>query len=231
MSQIKKLGFGILFFAIFFGVFGSFDVNAQGPLTEILNRMEKHRNVLDTLKSNVEMAKTDSLLDETDITVGYLSYIPKSGQNDLVRIEWIKPVNELLVVAKGKYLIYRPRLKQAIRGEINRVNGVDEVTGGLDILSMPRKSLKANYIRQYVGRSRVKGKEVSHIYLKPKKRSKYKSVDIYVDDDGMLLKAKVIEKNNDSTVITLYNIVKNSQINLKIFDVYTVPKGTKILKG
>ncbi len=75
--------------------------------------MDDHRNSIDSLKANVKMAKTDALLDETDIREGKVMYLPMSGRNDYVRLDWTKPVDEYLTDGKGKYMMYRPRLKQA----------------------------------------------------------------------------------------------------------------------
>lgn len=230
MQKIIKLGLLSIAFTFVFSVFAVEHANAQGPLTEILNRMEAHRNSVDSLKANVKMAKTDALLDETDITEGKVMYLPTSGRNDYVRIDWTKPVEETLTVVKGNYVMYRPRLKQALCGDSNDAKGKNNPSGALAFMSMSKTQLKANYDVKYLGKETVLGTSVAHLNLVPKKASGYKSADIWVNSDGMPIQAKVVERNNDSTSIQLSGIQKNVKVNGKDFSI-KLPSNVKCTRG
>ncbi len=231
MQKIIRLGLFSIAFTFAFSIFAVSDVNAQGPLTEILNRMEKHRNSLSSLKADVKMAKTDALLKETDITFGTVIYLPVENRDDYVRINWSKPVEESMAVVNGKYIIYRPRLKQAICGETEKVQKDNSrVSGPLGFLGMSKAQLKATYNRQYLGVTKINGSEVAHIKLSPKKKNRYKSAEVWVDADGMPVQAKVVEDNDDSTTIQLSKISKNVKVNGSDFKI-NLPKGVKCTKG
>jgi outer membrane lipoprotein-sorting protein len=231
MQKIIKLGLLSIAFTFVFSVFSVSNVNAQGPLTEILNRMEAHQKALSSLKANVKMSKIDATLGEEDITAGTVVYLPQNGRNDYVRIDWTKPVEESLAVVKGSYILYRPRLKQAICGETDSVKGTGTANNALAFMSMSKDQLKANYQIKLIGEEKVNGTAVAHLQLIPKTKSSYKSADIWVDKDGMPLQARVIERNNDSTTIQLSNISKNlGSINGGIFKI-NLPKNVKCTRG
>ncbi len=230
MQKIIKLGLLSIAFTFVFSVFAVSNANAQGPLTEILNRMEDHRNSIDYLKENVKMAKTDALLDETDIREGKVMYLPKSGRNDYVRLDWTKPVEEYLTVVKGKYMMYQPRLKQALCGDSKEAKGGGKANNALEFMSMSKTQLKANYDVKYLGKESVLGTSVAHLNLVPKKASGYKSADIWVNSDGMPIQAKVVERNNDSTTIQLSGIQKNSKIDGSKFSI-NLPSNVKCTRG
>jgi outer membrane lipoprotein-sorting protein len=231
MQKIIRLGLLGIAFTFIFSIFSVERANAQGPLTEVLNRMEAHQKSLSSLKANVKMSKIDATLGEEDITVGTVIYLPQNGQNDYVRIDWTKPVEESLAVVKGSYVLYRPRLKQAICGETDKVKGSGTANNALAFMSMSKSQLKANYQVKMLGEEKVSGTSVAHLQLIPKTKSSYQSADIWVNVDGMPIQARVIEKNKDSTTIQLSSISKNlGSINGGIFKI-NLPKNVKCTRG
>lgn len=230
MQKIIRLGLLSIAFTFIFGIFAVSNANAQGPLTEILNRMEAHRSSLDSLKANVKMAKVDATLGEEDISIGSVMYLPQSGRNDYVRVDWTKPAEETLTVVKGKYVIYQPRLRQALCGDANEAKGSGKANNALSFMSMSKSQLKDNYQVKYIGKESVNGTSVAHIQLIPKKASAYKSADIWVNADGMPIQARVVERNDDSTTIQLSGIQKNVRVNGKDFSV-NLPKDVKCTRG
>ena len=45
---------------------------------------------------------------------GTVAYLPASGREASVRIEWNSPQHEILAVINGKYILFRPRLNMAM---------------------------------------------------------------------------------------------------------------------
>ena len=64
------------------------------------------------------MEKYNAQLRDKDNYSGGVLYIPASGRDASVRIEWQKPQHEILAVANGQYTLFRPRLNMAYRGQI-----------------------------------------------------------------------------------------------------------------
>jgi len=227
MIKILRYGAIAVFAFIFIGISAG-ETNAQ--LTSILTRMDNHNKALSSLKADVTMSKYNNQLEVSDVTKGKAIYLPRKGKDALVRIDWADPDESMAVVDK-KYVIYRPRLKQAYTGNINSAKGNAKAGNALAFMSMSRSQLRANYDATILDPGTLSdGTKTDHIQLIPKKASSYTSAEIWVDANGMPVQSKIVEKNGDTTTIMLTNIVKNKTINADDFSI-TIPKGTEILKS
>ena len=214
-----------------FSIFAVTETRAQGIPNEILKRMEAHRESLTSLQANVTMDKYNAQIDEHDITQGTTMYLPAKGRDALVRIDWTKPLQETLSVVNKQYVLYRPHLKQAIVGKVDKSSKNTKSTNALAFMSMSKEQLKANYNVQYLGQESVSGNiQTWHLKLLPKTASNYQYAEIWVDGNGMPIQARVVENNNDSTTVLLSNLQKNGNLNASVFKV-NLPKDTKIIKG
>ena len=207
-------------------------VSAQDVLRQILKRMDENNKSLTSLKGSIKMAKHDSVLKETDISEGSISYIPGRSEKQIyIRIDWAKPVVEHLAVANGQYVLYRPKLKQAITGKVDSAKGNAKTGGALAFMRMSQAQLRDNYDVKYVADETVAGGvKTFHLLLTPKKASTYKSADLWVDVNGMPVQAKVVEKNNDTTTVLLSGIQKNATVKASAFKI-SPPKDVKIVQG
>ena len=231
MKSFLRLGLTVIAVAFIFSSFAVTETKAQAVLQEILNRMDKNNKTLQSLRSNVTMVKYNDQLKESDTTEGTTIYLPSKGREASVRIDWTKPVQEIFKVSKGKYIIYRPRLGQAITGNVKDAQGSGKANGALSFMNMSKAELKANYSIKYIGAEKVSGgTEAARLELTPKKSGSYKMAEIWVDKDGMPIQAKVIEVNNDWTTVLLSNIKKNVTLKGVDFDVKVAPN-TKFVKG
>lgn len=201
-------------------------------LREILKRMDNHNRSLTSLKGNIKMNKFNAQLGENDLNEGDLNYLPgKTKRQVYVRIDWTKPVVEHLAVANGEYVLYRPRTKQAIVGKVDSAKGSAKTGGALAFMTMSKAELSANYDVQYKGEETVNsGVNTWHLVLTPKTATSYKSADLWVDANGMPVQAKIVEKNNDTTTILLYNIKKNQTLKASLFKIKP-PSDVKIVQG
>ena len=229
----KFLRFGLTTFALMFvlNVFAVVEANAQGALNDILNRMDAHYKALTSLQATVKMDKYNSQLDEHDLTEGTAKYLPLKGRDALVRIDWTKPLEESLAVVNKEYVLYRPRLKQALVGKVDKAKGNAKSNSALAFMNMSKAQLKANYNVKYMGQENVSGGIPTwHLELTPKTKTSYKLADIWVDGNGMPVQMRVTENNNDSTTILLSNLQKNVTINANDFQI-NLPKGTSKIEG
>lgn len=235
MKTFLRFGFLAIALIFIFNTVGVTEATAQNnTLNQILKRMEEHRSLLKTLQADVLMDKYNPQLDVHDVNQGKVTYLP--GKNDremYIRLDWTKPVEENLAVVKGEYILYRPRLGQAIIGKVDSAKGNAKAGGALGFMSMSKEQLKANYTVKYLGEEQVKsGVKTWHLELTPKTANNYKGAELWVDGDGMPIQAKVVENNNDSTTVLLSNLKKNDKkINAAIFTINYPKKSTKIVKG
>lgn len=231
MNKILKAGFSIFALALVLSVFAVLETKAQGAtINEIYKRMDQHNKVLRSVQANLKMEKYNAQLEERDVTEGTVKYLPGTEKNMYVRINWTKPVEEQLAIVKGQYVLYRPRLGQAIVGKVEKAKGSAGASGALAFMSMSKAQLKENYTVRYIGQEIVDGSQAWHLELTPKNQTSYKLANIWVDGNGMPVQAKVTEKNNDTTTILLSSIKKNESIPSEVFAI-SPPKGTKIIQG
>jgi outer membrane lipoprotein-sorting protein len=232
MKQHLRFVLPTIAIIFFFNFAAATEAPAQ-VLREILTRMDNNNKGLKSVKSKIQMAKTDSALGETDLKGGELNYVPGRSENQIfVRIKWTSPIEEHLAIANGQYVLYTPRRKQAIVGKVDSVKSGNNKAGGvLAFMSMSKAQLAENYTVDLVGEETVKsGVNTAHLRLTPKKPTSYKSADLWVDSNGMPVQAKIVEKNNDTTTILLSDVERNVTIKGDTFKI-TPPKGTAIVQG
>jgi outer membrane lipoprotein-sorting protein len=229
MKNFLRYGLTAIALVFVLGAFAATQTNAQ--VNDILKRMDEHYKALKSLKTSVTMDKFNSQLGEHDITKGTAMYVPQKGRDALVRIDWTEPVQESLAVVNKDYVLFRPRLKQALVGKTSQTKGNAKANSALAFMNMSKEQLKANYNIKYLGEEKVGGTTSTwHLELTPKAATSYKMAEIWVDGNGMPVQMKVIENNNDSTTILLSNIDKNSSIDTSVFKI-VLPKDTKIIKN
>lgn len=230
MRKFARFGVIAAALTVFFGAASVYEANAQDVLRQILNRMDSHNKSLSSLKASVTMAKHNSQLGgDPDVTKGTAFYLPRKGRDAYVRIDWVKP-DESLAVKDGKYVIYRPRLGQAITGAVNK-SQAKGANNALAFINMSKEQLKANYKVRYLGEETVStGSKTWRLELTPKTAAGYKVAELWVDGDGMPVQAKVVDNNNDTTTVLLSDVQKNVSLNASLFKI-SLPKGTKIVKS
>lgn len=233
MKKFLRFSLTVIALAVFFNVFAASDAKAQ-QINEILKRMETYRVNLTTLESNLTMVKYDPVIKKADITQGTLKYAAvrdKKGKDidAAIRIDWVKP-EEILSVVKGKYILYRPRLKQYLEGKADSKNAKNKGGDALKFMNMSKKELQDNYSVQYLGPEKLEGGvDVLHLKLTPKTASKYKSADVWVDANGAIHQFKVTMESGDYTAFRLTNIQPNPRFSGDVFKVNT--NGAKRIEG
>jgi outer membrane lipoprotein-sorting protein len=208
-------------------------VKAQaGLVSSIISKMEKSQRSLRTLSADISMEKYNSQLRDTDKFYGTVRYIPAGGRSAaFVRLEWSKPQQEILVVANGSYILYRPRLKQYLTGTTNSVHS-DKDSGVLALLNMSAAQLRSRFGEFQDQREETiwGGVHTDHLKAVPKTAASYQYIELWVDDSGMPVQTKMVEKNGDSTTMRLSNINKNAEIPPSTFKL-DLDSSVKRIKG
>lgn len=193
--------------------------NAQGAglISSVINRMERNRTSLRSLRAGISMEKWNSQIRDSDRYKGVVLYMPSTGRNAYVRIDWERPQQEILAVADGQYTLYRPRLNMAYVGSAN--SNRNKVSGVLGFgLNVSRQQLAAKFEPQYLGEETLfGGVRTSHLKLIPKGGAGYQHAEIWVDSDGMPVQTKVVEKNDDATTVRLTDVQRNARLSADEF--------------
>src|SRR5829696_10588835 len=207
--------------------------NGQGAglVSSVLNRMEKNRQSLKTLRAGISVVKYNSQLGVEDKYSGMVIYMPGAGRQASVRIDWSSPRREVLTVNNNKYTIFRPALNVAYTGDSRRMK--DNKAGGLmEMMNMSRGQLEARFqpVKDVREETLWGGVSTIHLTLVPKGNAGYKYAEVWIDSAGMPVQTKIVEKNDDSTTMRLTGLEKNQKIDTSEFDI-KLDSSVKIVKS
>src|SRR5688572_1791996 len=205
---------------------------SAGLVSSVLNRMERNRQSLKSLKASLSMEKYNAQLRDKDNYSGWVLYVPGSGRDASVRIEWQKPRHEILAVAKGQYTLFRPSLGQAIVGKSGSVKGKAGASGVLDMMYMSKQQLEAKFqpVQDVREETLWGGVSTIHLTLVPKGNASFKYAEIWVDSAGMPVQTKIVEKNDDATTMRLSGVERNLRISSDEFNL-KLASNVKIVKA
>lgn len=218
MKRLVPLGLMVALLFVTVAVSSPTDVNAQGAgfVSSLLNRMERNRQSLKSLRASVDMVKYNAQINDEDKYKGVVLYLPAAGRNAYVRVDWSYPQKETLAVAEGKFTLFRPRLNMAYQGKAGTGKGKSSVA--FEFLNMSKQQLAARYDVQDMGQETLwGGVSTQHVKLVPKGAASFKWAEAWIDSNGMPVQTKVIEKNDDSTSVRLTNLQRNATIPLEEF--------------
>ena len=190
-------------------------VGQAGLVSSVLSRMERAKQSLKTLRANISMSKYNSQLRDTENFSGIVLYIPGAAgsASALMRLEWNKPQHEILAVSNGNYSLYRPRLNMVIEGKTGSMKSQKD-GDVLALINMSAAQLRTKFGNFQDEREETLwgGVRTTHFTAVPKTAASYKYIEIWVDDSGMPVQTKMVEKNDDSTTLRLSNVEKNQAI-------------------
>ena len=198
----------------------------NSALVGIFQRYEAHQKALTSLRANLLLTKYNSKIAETDVWEGVVSYMPE--KNDLlVRVDWTKPTQEVFTLVRGNILIYLPRSNSAFSRKLaeSRKNAV------ASFINLSREKLAENHNIKYLGRENVGGNVPAwRVELTPKAQANYKTIEIWIDTNGMPIQTKITEANGDWTNIYLSDLQKNTAVKVEDFRIL-LPKETQVIRN
>ena len=208
--------------------------NGQGAglVSSVVNRMEKNRQTLKTLRAGITMIKYNSQLGVEDKYNGVVIYMPTGGRQAAVRIDWNSPRRESLAVNNNKYMLYRPALGVVYTGDSRKVERQNGAGGLMEMMNMSRQQLEARFqpLKDVREETLWGGVSTIHLTLVPKGNASYKWAEIWIDNAGMPVQTKIVEKNDDSTTVRLTGLEKNQKISPNEFDI-KLDSNVKIVKS
>lgn len=208
------------------------EAQSAGLVSSVLNRMERNRQSLKSLKASLSMEKYNAQLRDADKYHGVILYMPAGGRNASVRIDWQSPQKETLAVANGKYTLLKPRLNVAYTGNSNSAKVKNSGGGMMEMLYLSRQQLEARFqpVQDVREETLWGGVSTIHLTLVPKGNASFKYAEIWVDSGGMPVQTKVVEKNGDATTMRLSSVERNLRLNSDEFNI-KLDSGVKVIKG
>lgn len=216
---------------LFNGSVSNANGQTAGLVSSVLNRMERNRQSLRSLRAGLSMEKYNAQLRDSESYQGIVMYVPATGREASVRIEWRSPQHEILAVNKGKYTLCRTRLNMCYVGD-SRNSNRNKAGGILEMMYMSRQQLETRFQPLQDVREETLWGGVSTIHLKlvPKGGASFKYAEIWVDSTGMPVQTKIVEKNDDATTMRLSGMEKNVKIPSDEFNL-KLDSNVRIVKG
>src|SRR5438132_3514518 len=233
MKKLFPLGLAVILCAALTAGSATRASGQAGLVSSVLSRMERAKQGLKTLRANISMSKYNSQLRDTENFSGIVLYIPglSGSASASIRLEWNKPQHEILAVSNGNYSLYRPRLNMVIEGKTGSMKSQKDG----DVLALINMS--AGQLRTRFGNFQDEREETlwggvhtTHFTAVPKTAASYKYIEIWVDDSGMPVQTKMVEKNDDSTTLRLRSIERNQAISKDQFTL-KLDSNVKRVKG
>lgn len=232
MRRFATLGlaFAILVAAVAVSSPTKVDAQSAGLVSALINRMERNRRELKSLRAGISMEKYDARIRDTDKRSGVVLYVPAQGRSSYVRVDWQYPAKETLAVADGQYTLFRPRLNMAYRGTAGSSRA--KAGGVFDFLNMSGQQIRTRFepLQDIYEETLWGNVSTTHIKLVPKGGASYKYAEVWIDGGGMPVQTKVVEKNDDATTVRLTDMQKNAGISLDQFKLQ-LDGSVKIVKG
>jgi outer membrane lipoprotein-sorting protein len=214
MKRLFSFGLVVGLFLATISLASASRTNAQsaGLVSSILSRMERQKRNLKTLRADITMEKYNSQLRDKENWSGVVLYVPAAG-NAFVRLEWNKPQHEILTTGDGYYLLYRPRLQIAYEGKTSSIGNHND-SDVLALMTMSASQLRTRFgeFQDLREETLWGGVATWHFKVFPKVKANYKHIEVWVDNEGMPVQTKMVEKNDDATTIRLTNLAKNQTI-------------------
>jgi outer membrane lipoprotein-sorting protein len=191
----------------------------------ILERMRIAQADLETLKARIEQVKTYPQLGIDDpVEKGFLYFQPGK-----MRLEIQEPEIRILVVKDGKYVLYQPRIKQAIFGKLEGQGTKGHFTGLLTGSAESFRELEESYSVSNLGEETLDGRSVHHLafHAKPGVPVYCREIELFIDTALFLpVRQKCLETNQSEITMTLADIERNSPLEKGLFEV-EIPEGVE----
>ncbi len=202
----------------------SFALAADAP-EEVLERMRVAQAGLETLKARLEQVKSYPQLGiEDPVEKGFLYFEPGK-----MRLEIQEPEVRILLVKNGKYLLYQPRIRQAISGKLEGQGTKGLFPGLLTGSSESFRELEKSYSASDRGEEALDERRVHHLTFraKPGVAVYCQEIEIFIDTSLMLpVRQKCREANQSEITLTLADIERNTPLARSLFEV-EIPDGVE----
>jgi outer membrane lipoprotein-sorting protein len=191
----------------------------------ILERMREAQAGLESLKARVEQVKSYPQLGiEDPVERGFLYFQPGK-----IRLEIQEPENRILAVKDGKYVLYQPRIRQAILGKLEGrgTKGLFPglLTGSPDSFAELEKSYEASDL----GETSLGDLRVHHLSFtaRPGVAVYCQEIALFIDAAQMLpVRQKCREANDSEITLTLSDIERNAPLDKGLFEI-EIPAGVE----
>jgi len=181
----------------------------------VLARMDHAGKQLTDLTADIKQTKVTLVVNDTSTDTGKL-YLKRTKSGNRTKLEYQKPVVKILLIDKGKVLIYEPKINTLQEVDLgkNRAQAEFFLTG----VGQSSANLTKTYDVRFLKEETINGTKTSLLELKPKGSSMFSQIWLWIDPVlGLPIQTRLTESSGDYLTFQLENIKMNPKLPDKIF--------------
>jgi outer membrane lipoprotein-sorting protein len=210
-------------------VVSNFQAQSRLTLEEVFTKMDAVAKTFKSAQADLERTQVTVVanLNEKDVAWGKF-YYARNGKEPRIKVEMTKPAQEMALIDKGKFQLYRPKLKQLQEADLSTRKETVEQWMAL-AFGQTSEDLKKNYTVSLGGEETLDGQKTVILDLKPR-TTNIKGVRMWMDQQKWVaVQLRITEVSDDYFVWKYSNIKLNQSIADSVFSL-NLPKDVKIQK-
>jgi len=197
----------------------AFGEEALTPETrKVLALIDQTGKKLIDLSADIKQTKVTLVVNDTSTETGKL-HLKRTKNNNRTRIDYEKPEAKVLLIDRGKVLIYEPKIKRLQEVDLGKDRAQAEflLTG----VGQSSESLTKTYNVRFLKDEAINGAKTSILELKPKSEkvsSMFSTILLWIDHaSGLPVQTRLTESSGDYLTFLLENIKMNPKLADKLF--------------
>jgi len=181
----------------------------------ILQHMDLVSKQLTDLTADIRQTKVTLVVNDTSTDTGKL-FLKRTKSGNRTKLEYEKPVVKILLIDKGKVLIYEPKINTLQEVDLgkNRAQAEFLLTG----VGQSSANLTQTHTVRFLKEETVNGIKTSLLELKPKGPSMFSQIWLWIDPAlGLPIQTRLTESSGDYLTFQLENIKINPKLSDKTF--------------
>jgi outer membrane lipoprotein-sorting protein len=206
----------------------------EASVETVLERMSGTYQSIESLGAELHQVKSYPQLGLTDPPEKGFLYVKRKAKEELlVRLEMLEPEQRIVTVKDGRYMLYQPKIKQAIEGNVDQKAGSSTGTSFMNYFLGDLSNAMKDYDIVSMGNERLGERETVHLRLTAKSGGNgyYPQIDLWVDKElWMPVAQEFVEPNRSVTKIRFEGLRLNEEIEDSVFNV-KLPNDVERVKG
>ena len=206
--------------------------DASSPDAILLRMRDAQQNV-ETLEARLEQVKSYPQLGIEDPVERGKFYLQKDSSVTRVRIHIEEPDVRILTVNEGGYVLYQPRIQQAVEGQLSGGGKKGMFSGILTGSDDAMEELECDYVAEGLGTTTLSERDVTHLRFtaRPGAEVYCRRIELFVDTTSWLPVQQTCEEANESLItFTLHDVEVGKALEKSLFEV-KLPKDVERVRG
>ncbi len=201
----------------------------------VIDRMSKAFASIRSMRAEMAQQKGYAQLGTSDPTEHGILYVKKKNDRTIqIRVEITSPEQRIITVKDNRFLLFQPRINQAIEGSLDSKTGDARAAAGFfSYLLGGIAQASRDYNITVIGDEAVGNRPATRIRLtpRPEHRGLYREIDLWVDNEFWLpTQQRFVETNRDVTTVQLLGVKTNLPVGDDIFS-QKLPSNTQRVRG